>query len=884
MIAKNICHLLILTLTFGPALARAEEKSTTTSALEGVASVLGTVGSGLGALQFSQQQMQGLVNQFGALQTQTNAGNAAQSQFDLVRQQLSVALAEASQCVEKAKKDTSKYKKGTLKPAEIDAIEPTCKTYGTLIDSIRKNLDQIYEVNTKMSCMNNLQNKMNQIADSAKKPFGDLTQSANDVWNTRKGIIDTHEGIVTRLDKELNDADNGFKTKLGKLKELEIKIRNSINAGASKEGGSGIGQRLKELKRGRVAAANSWYYDLMGDVESCFASDGTQACAFGTAASPADCIRAYVSETPKGTASERAQAKANAGKLDNAFRLNTGIIKREDTMANIDVSNPNGFLAHVNKRFNDKLAAISATFTKLNVIGNNVNKTQLRAFVQQKYRDCYESAVKRFQADMSSEGGRYKQAVNGVADLESSLNNDIKNLIEETQQSMTGFRTQFNKIYDRDLSQFSSDCTAGTDPYSSADCLRKLQVTLKGGIEGTKQTTTLQDGSQTVFTPGPTTLNLQTLALDQSGRATLQNSQTQCVGFEECLNVMDRYQAHHSEQAESQKKQREAFVEQHNKTVNAAMTGVAAQFTEVSKMIVAGVKGVNEDLTKAGVSASILTKQVEGETLALNEKTGLYDMPKNMKAALAGNGTYSEVGETSEATTGVNARISELNKKSIEAAKMKASCIIKKEEYSALADSLGDSCTEEKVCGSDMTTQVMGPLESLMKRGRNVPNTDKDSPITDRFEACMTRAEAQSSSSGLTSQDLAEITAGVNEADKKNIRDQKLLLRESEKKAKEGKGAKACSRAASAKLMSENAQVRTDDMKSTNQKIINALRRVTDSCPQDAAAAVEACEQVKKALRSASPPENEGETKVDTGAASGTTFSNPLRGGSTDAK
>lgn len=878
---KILSGLLILTLSIGPALTHAAEESGSlvTGALQGTLGALNTANQGMNALAYSQQQMQGLVNQFGLLQNQTANGNAAMGQFEKTKQELSQALAEASQCVESSKKDTSKYKKGTLKPAEIDAAEPSCKTYGIIIDSVKKNVDQIYEVNKKMSCMTNMQNKMNQIADTAKKPFGDLTQAATDVWNTRQGIIDTHQGIVDRLDKEMNDAENGYKAKLGKLKDLEVRIRNALNAGASKDG-SGLGQRLKDIKRARVAAANTWYYDLMGDVESCFAGDANQSCAFGTTASPADCIRSYIGATPGGNPAEKAQAKANAGKLDHAFRLNTGIIKRTDNLSKIDIGNTAGFLSHVNKRFSEKLAAVSATFTKISVVGNNVNKTQLRDFVQQKYRDCYQGAVERFQADMNSEGGRYKSAINNVADMESSINNDIKNLIDESQGAMTGFRTQFNKIYDREISQFSSDCTAGDNPYASADCLRKIQVTLKGGIEGTKQSITLDNGTQAVFNPGPTTLNLQTMALDQQGKATLQSSQTQCVGFDECINVLDRYQSHHSDQAESQKKQREAFVETHNKSVSTAMTAVAAQFTEVSKLVVAGVQGINDDLTKAGVNASVATKTVEGEALVANEKTKIFDMPKNMKAALAGAGTFSEIGETTEATTGVNARISELNKKSLEAAKMKAACIIKKEEYSSLADSLG-SCDAEEICKSDSASQVMGPLELLMRKGKNVPGSEKDTPTTDRYESCMTRADAKETSSSLTSED-AVLMQGMSADEKKEYI--KTKRGDTTSAGAKAAAAKSCAKAATAKLMAANAEVRSNSLKDTNQKVINALRRMNQACPENPESAAEACEQVKKALKGATPPEDEAETKIEAGTDSGTDFKNPLSPTSKDAK
>lgn len=878
---KLVSILLTLSLTVGNAPLQAAE-SGTTSALLGVKTALETTSSGIGAIQYSQQQMQGLVNQFAALRGQTaNQGNA-QSQFDLVKQQLSVALAEAGQCVEKAKKDTAKYKKATINPTALNSVEPTCRNYGNVIDSIKKNIDQMQETNTKMGCIRNMQNKINQIADQAKKPFGDLTAAAGQVWNTRKNIIDTHQGIVDRLDKDLNDEENGYKAKLGKLKELEVKIRNAISAGVSgKEGASGIGQRLKDVKRARVAAANSWYYDLMGDVEGCFATDGTQSCAFGTAASPADCIRAYVGSAPSGSAPAKALAKANAGKLDHAFRLNTGIIKRADSMSNIDVSNPNAFLAHVNKRFNEKLAAISTTFNNMSVAGNGVNKNQLRSFVQQKYRDCYSAAVQRFQSDMGSEGGKYKSAVNQVSDMEAGLNNEIRNLIDETQANMNGFRTMFNKVYNRDLSQFAADCTASESPYASADCLRKMQITLKGGIEGTKQSTTLEDGSRPEFTPGPTTMNLQTMALDQQGNPTLQTSQSQCVGFDECMNVLDRYQAHHSDQAESQKKQREAFVEQHNKTVQTAMVGVAAQFTEVSKMLVAATTGINDDLTKAGVNAAITTKQVAGENLEKDETTGIFKMPTSMKAALAGNGTYTEMDDVSEAVSSLNARIGELNKKATAAFKMKGLCAVKKGDFDAIANRLGN-CDAASVCKGDKMASMLRPMESLLRKSQGTGSPDDKDNITREYQSCVRSNRTSNTRRSRQSEIEVKVAGAAATTDKEKLRAalENQLREELEEKKNE---AGNCGGDAMGSLEALATDSR-DSVKGTNDKIIAAIRKISDHCsedPQDTDAAASACEEAKQVLRKASPPSNEGETILSDGGGGTTSFSNPL---SKDAK
>jgi hypothetical protein len=871
---KTIAKLIILTLLLPPQIfeAKAEGESNSVQALSGVKGVLETVGSGMNALKYSQAQMQGMVNQFAVLQQQMGANGQALSQFDQVKIQLSQAMAESQQCVEKAKKDSSKFKKATIPFETLTSVSPTCKNYGNVIDSVKKNLLMMHEANSKIGCIRNLQNKINQIADSAKTPFGNLTKSANEVWNTRQGIIDTHQGIVDRLDKELNDEDNGYRKQLSKLKDLEVKIRNAISAGATKEkeGAAGIGQQLRNLKRARKGIGNQWYYAMMEEVQSCYASTGITQCG-GIAASPAACVRNYLGAAPSGSAAQKAMASANLSRLETTFKLNVGDIKELDKMAGIDSSRPADFLAHTNKRFESMVSAVVNNFNRQDFRGT-VNKSEISNFVRTEYRKCYDNAVANFKADFESEGGKYKGMQNQITDLELAVNNDIKNLIDEAQQSMTAFKTAFNKVYDRDLSQYSATCSASDSPYDSADCLQKLQLTLKGGIEGTTQSARLQNGQPVNYVPGETILNLQKLSLDQSGKATLASETTRCVGFDECINVLDRYKSHHSDQAESQKKQREGFVETHNKSVDTAMTGVAAQFSEVSKLVVAATQGITEDLKKAAVNASVSTTQVEGESLVANEKTGLYDMPKNMKAALAGVGSYSEIGETSEAVSSINARITELNTKAVEAFKMKGLCTIKKGDYEAIAGRL--SCDEEKICLGNKAAQSIGALESVLRKGQDVATNDSKNEITNEYNSCIRGAKSSAKTSDLDEQ---EITIQGYSDPKARDNAQNLLAKRRSNRDLEAKDeASSCTNSAVTSLEALADDSR-ESVREQNNKIMSALRKMADSCPDSPEDAAEACEEAKKAASKAGPPEGEGETLEGTEAGEDGKFSDPLK-------
>lgn len=874
---------LALTLSLQPAYA--EESGlggTATTALQGVASTLNTANTLVGSIQSSQTQMQALVNQ---LSGQMN--NMPTSQFDQIKAQLAAAMGEAQLCVQKNTKDYSKYKKAPADPAElnakIDAI-PTCSNYGAIIDSAKKLNDQMKDTNAKMACITNMQNKINEIAEAAKAPFNQMTQSATEVWNTRQKIIDTHKSIADNVDKELN-GEHGYKAQLSNLKKLSGQISNALNAGASAgkkgEGASaGINQRIKDLRRMRVNAANSWYYSLMGDVQSCFANDATRECSMGAAASPANCIRSYIANAgQKGSAAERAQAKANAERLQNTFILNTGDIKLTDTQSNIDVSKPEKFLAHANSRFEQMVGKVVANFKSQNFVGNNVDKGALATFVRAKYNECYQSAVARFNADMASEGSQYKAAVNAVDDQEAALNNEISNLVKDASDAMNDFRTSFNKIYNRDLTQFASDCTTTDSPYASADCLRKIQVTLEGGIKGTRQSVKLDNGTVVNFAPGATVMNLQTMSLNQQGQPTVTTTPTQCVGFDECINVLDRYQAAQLSNVESQKKGQEEFVVTHNKNMDTALTGVSAQFAEISKMITGGVQGINEELAKYGVNASVATKQVEGEKLAKNDKTGLYDMPKSMKAAMAGVGNYTELDNPGAITEAYNTRISTLNEKLKEAAKAKAACAIKKGDLDAILGRIG-SC-DANICKGDRVARMLRPLETLARKSQVMPSDSSEkNTITTDFERCSRTAKSDARSSDR--EDFSAQTAidSITDQTRRDNAQKKYDGLKAQKKKYSAEDAKSCSQQAVGDLEALAANAR-DSMKGTNDKILAAIRGLSDACslePADEEAAIEACEKAKKAVGSASPPSDEAETDVTSTSSSSSTFTNPLSG------
>jgi hypothetical protein len=67
-------------------------------------------------------------------------------------------------------------------------------------------------------------------------------------------------------------------------------------------------------------------------------------------------------------------------------------------------------------------------------------------------------------------------------------------------------------------------------------------------------------------------------------------------------------------------------------------------------------------------------------------------------------------------------------------------------------------------------------------------------------------------------------------------------------------------------------------MKGPNEKIMGAIRSLSDACsadPVDVEAAVSACEDARSAVGDAKPPTDEDETKISSGSSGGE-FTNPL--------
>ncbi|MGZ3694840.1 MAG: hypothetical protein ACXWQO_11735, partial [Bdellovibrionota bacterium] len=499
----------------------AEDAST--SIANSATSAVGAVSQGLGAFSSSQQQMQMLVNQTSMLnQLQGNGQNAPQmAALNQMKMNLAMAVSKAQMCVQNAKKDTKKYKKATIDGKSLETAEATCTSYGNMIDSLRKNADEINQANTEIACVKNLQNEVNQIAETAKAPFKQLTDAAAKVWGTRDKIIKIHHNISEQITRDV-DGKGGFKDQLGKLQKLAL----DMNGKAAE-----YGDEVKAIREDRVNLANQWYYDILGKVQSCY-ENKRQPCFNGTAMSASACVANYIGATSKDNPVGRAQAGKNMQISESMNAVTAGRMQDVAQPIVADVKDPAGFLKIMDGKFNDLVNESAQEIQGTSFVGNGVKPSEISSFMKARYNSCYNSVKSSFTAGMNSEGGPYKDSLKKITARENSAALKAKNLITQAKNQMTDFKTAFTKTYNRDLSMFASNCTASNDPYESVDCLRKMQGMLNSGINGHPETVLLNNGTSVTIDAGTTAISIPNLQLDAQGQPSTGNGQTTCAGFQ----------------------------------------------------------------------------------------------------------------------------------------------------------------------------------------------------------------------------------------------------------------------------------------------------------------------------------------------------------------
>lgn len=904
---KNLSLFLIFLQVAQAPLAVTAEANTVVNTLNTATAGLNLVGQGVGAIQNSQMQMQSIVNQMSGLNGQMQGQAQQLSAFQQIGTKIEEARVAAGSCIANAAPKTSQYAKATIPAKDLEQTTISCSNYGSVIDSIRKNEAELRSVHTKMACIYDFQNKVNDLANSSKVIFTQLNQAAMKVWNTHDSVIKAQDNIVKKIDAELNgksdgkvvDESGGYRGRLQKLRETESKIRNALNAGNTGEKGaqSGVLAQLRGIKQQRNATASSWYFNLMGETEACFANSPMPCDNLGNLATTRQCLSAYLGQGQSGGPASKVVSNVNNQRLGTAFDTIREAIRTTDmVLENVDIKNPNEFLVHANKRYNNKMQAITKSISRMKTIGN-VNTGALASLARKNYEACYKEKLAEFKGDVeSASGGKYRQGINAMIEQEAALSNEIKNLAEEAQREMTSFKTAFSKTYNRDLPQFTANCTKENDPYSSADCLKKVQLMLKAGLDGT-----MEGGqNQSSFVPEPTTMNLQSIS-NQNGNITVTSKAMTCVGFEECLVTMENYMAGHQGQKDAQVLEREQFVKKHNEEIAAAMATTAQAFGSASDIFTNSASSINAELTEAGVlGAEVKVKSIENpEPLAPNadmEDPKLTGVPKDMKAAFAAAGKYNEI-DGDKVTQPLQKRKEKLAELTKDAAKMKGKCKIDKSDFNEVADQL--RCDSKNVCRDSNFRAGYGALEKLLKKSSSsgLDKEANDELASNTFANCMKDARKMGV---MTNSDINAVnfdlgdeteTEGAAASEGKPTRYPRTATVDREtynkKQTEKNKESKLEQEDCKFRLMQSLGNIEPrGSMKDTVSPVKAAINGMANACTntsedsekiseEDKEEASEACQKVKSLLKRAKAPD-EGESPDTAAAPSNSTTPNPM--------
>jgi hypothetical protein len=908
---------LSLLLLFVPSAAFAEG-SMMASTLQGMTGALNDVNSAFSAYGASAGQLQQLAAQLSQAQQQANGQQQPQGAFDQIQKQLSLVMAEANACVmQNSNTNYDKYyakrpasQKDLVKnisPDALTSVEPTCTTYGVILDAIELQKARMSDANKRMACLVNMQQKVNQIAEAAKAPFQQLNTAANEVYKTYSGIIDAHNQIADKIANDVDGAPDkdgkrsgGYRGELNKLKGMALELNNVLNAKQGENGDShlkyGLVKQVENLKKQRTDVGNKWYFTMMNEIDHCFYEEPAACFDNDVQSPPGQCIGAMINNNAVGSdKGAKARARTDANGLNN-LRLKTYIGgQKVNTPTNLDMANPDAVVAFVDGRFEKTLRGVLGAYGN-HQFSSRVPRQQMLDYIANAYQNCKAEAEKNFRDDLRSKGPRYYADVIGMQDMERETANDEKNWIDRIEGEMTTFRTQFQKVYNSDLAQFKSDCTDDGDPYKGLDCMRVLNAQLQSGMRGTRVSAKLGNGTTYTATAGETSLPIQTLTLDQQGKATIGSSSVKCSGFDDCINFLDRAREQHASAAQTSENDRKKFVDQHNQATRQAFDVVAQQFSQLSQLITASVKGVNDDLVKLGIKATVKTKQIEAEELKENEKTGLFDMPKSMKAALAGRNSFTEVDDTKDVTDAYNSMLTELNKKAGEAQKQKRLCQVDANSYKGLVQIMPSDCSNTyQVCDRDRIPGAATYMEPLFKR--SVEKVDENArnniAATSEYKSCVSSIKADVNADLDDDAKLEDYAAshqmpsifkngGEHDGD---VDSRKRANVRNRMKADLGKTIRKNSRQDCGDFvlgaLAAEANASRDTLREQNSDIVEALKAVSTSCSEvevdekgkmkQDSEVTEKCEAYKRVVGDAKAPEGEAET----GALAGTSNNAP---------
>ena len=723
---------------------------------------------------------------------------------------------------QKAKAEQKKLKgKADLNAVQITNMEPICSNSLNIRESVKRLSYELDSLGGQVgSCMGTFNKSIEAAIENVRKPFSQLDQAAKESINLYDKVIENYDSAYNKLNNDL-EGEGGYRAQLRDLEKLKLEMNDILNGPVKDINSGGLARRIDLLKIQRNDSAKKWLGTLMNETVSCFRNDPTLGCRSdgSNPTAPESCILDELTRID-GNQSSRNQPTANA--LSSAKRrafldvltIQYGSMRKLFQTASIDAKDSTDFINKASARFatvSNQMTSILASKNFNNMI-SPAQQNALSQFYSEKMNQCFQMKMDDFKNEISTEGsGNYRNEIIKIEEAEKNILNDANKMIEVATSQMNSFRTNFTKVFNNDLAQFKSNCSAGKNAYDAVTCLTQIDKILDNGING-------------INSEGVTVMNIPVVKMT-NGVAQQGTQSFQCIGFKDCLNVMGKARDFNKEQSDSQKQARTSFAQTHNKTVDTAFGAIAQQFVANSQILNQKVAEINNTLSSFGVSKTLDPKTIEGETLNIDDKTGLYTPPKSMKAALANKTGFMEL--TSENTKDVLESIAERKKeivrKGARAAQMLAQCEVKASDYKAVMNML-PKCKDAKdarsVCRS--RGSLIPAIESLVNKSLNKLREKEDrKDITERLDRC----SKQDRTSFV--QEKAEIeTAFYGEKPSK----EQLIEFRTKKIQEQKEDLDSCFTPALANLKTLNQNSRNSDLQGNNAKLITKAETLINAC------------------------------------------------------
>lgn len=844
---KTIASLLIWALTVPYLPAQAEGITDTldkfNSGVGQIGAGMNQVGQKMGEIQMMTQQM-GLIRQMGNLQSMYGQ---QQGTFEQVRTQLAMTMMQSGQCMtQKFANEKDKDSQTKLALNELLNREVTCGNATENKAAAKAYMLQLDHASQKINCLQTLQNKFEQVAKGINQPFSQLTTAARENVHGRDQVIDQYKKIAEQITNDL-DGKNGYKAQLADLKNMRKSLIDALSRGGKQRqvqvGGdelaANLGQRIDNLRTVRNNVANMWHKQLMTHTLSCFQSMSVDCGDGGSPASPLDCVRRQSDVAAANSTGQRFMNDTNKREIDGALRELRTILRRHDKSAKLDASDMNAFKEFSQERFASIADRAAYAFEKRNfrvMAPRGVSADQAKTFAQQHAKriasfvkghlaQCYNDGFQELEASIKSQSNPdYAKLISEEKDVAT----DINKWLQVATDKMNSFRTSFTKLFNVELAQYNSSCQAGDDPYKGIECLRNIQKALSDGIDGTNG-------------EASTVMNVPTMQTDATGQQVTQGVRSfSCRGYEECLNMLGQARDFNKQQAETQKVARDKFVQDHNKNIDTALGGLAAQFGAAYGQLGEKIAEINRTLGGLGVTGAIDAKTVEGETLT-KDRDGLYNQPKDMMAALAGKAGFVKMDGLDKVLTGVGDRRKAIIEAGQKASKMEADCKVSDRDYRAVLQSLVASCDPVAVCAQIQGTT--SALEKLLRKSQTRIEQNQRQEITDQLRDCQ-RSAGQISDDDLGIDDISESSqckervgaSGTGESQRDAMarcqaleRSEKAERRRLRQEAKLN-AQRGCTQSAAMALSQLNDNGR-GDLPKKHGEFLNAFRELAASCP-----------------------------------------------------